>query len=74
MLFGTTLQLGGPIWTEPIHHQEFVHSLLSEVKENKEDFRTYNRIVGLLTVVSEVSLYNCTMKLRVVDAKLAGRG
>ena len=56
VLFGTTLQLGGPIWTEPIHHQEFVSSLLREVKETKEDFKTYDRIVGLLTLVSEVSL------------------
>ena len=49
------MQLGGPIWTEPIHHQEFVRSLLSEVKETEKDFKTYDRIVGLLSVVSEVS-------------------
>ena len=55
-LFHATMQLGGPIWTDPIHHQEFVHNLLREVKESEKDFQTYNRMLGLLTVVSEVSL------------------
>ena len=53
----STLQLGGPIWMDPIHDVEFVKKLLSEVKSSpKGTYKTIDRITGLLTVVSEVSV------------------
>ena len=54
------LQFGGPIWAEPIHDLEFVSGLLSEVKSSPEGtYNTVDRIKGLLTVVSEVSVCAC---------------
>ena len=49
------LQLGGPIWQDPIHNVEFVRSLLDDVKLAKDKYGTHDRMVGLLTVVQEVS-------------------
>lgn len=50
-------QLGGPIWSAPMHDTEFVQGLLEEVQFRAQDYNTAARIKGLLTVISEV---NCT--------------
>ena len=50
------VQLGGPIWSAPIHDAEFVRGLLEEVDTHSEDYHTTSRIKGLLTVVSEVEV------------------
>ena len=54
------VQLGGPIWSAPIHDAEFVRGLLEEVESHSEDYHTVSRIKGLLTVVSEVLV--CTFE------------
>jgi tRNA (guanine26-N2/guanine27-N2)-dimethyltransferase len=46
-------KFGGPIWRDPIHNVEFVKGLLKEVKVNKKDFGTADRITGLLTLIEE---------------------
>ena len=48
------LQLGGPIWSEPIHDQNFVDGLLEEVRKEPSSYQTSERIEGLLNVISEV--------------------
>ncbi len=49
------LQLGGPIWAEPIHDIAFVQKVLSAVSGNPTRFRTSKRIEGVLSMVTEVS-------------------
>jgi len=43
-------QIGGPMWSAPIHDQAFVQSMLDHVGENAKDFATADRITGMLTV------------------------
>ena len=52
-------QLGGPIWSAPMHDAEFVHDLLNEVNVHSQDYYTSARIKGLLTVISEVCMGTC---------------
>ena len=43
---GLTFKIGGPIWSEPMHDETFVKSLLSAVEEEKECYATIDRIIG----------------------------
>ncbi|XP_074649968.1 tRNA (guanine(26)-N(2))-dimethyltransferase-like [Tubulanus polymorphus] len=56
--------LGGPIWSAPLHDMDFVRKLIASVHQNSERFQTANRIIGMMTVVSEelpdVPLYYLT--------------
>uniref|UniRef100_A0A8C2W069 tRNA (guanine(26)-N(2))-dimethyltransferase n=1 Tax=Chinchilla lanigera TaxID=34839 RepID=A0A8C2W069_CHILA len=47
------LQLGGPIWAEPIHDLDFVGRVLEAVSANPCRFHTSERIQGVLSVVTE---------------------
>lgn len=51
---GKKFNMGGPIWSAPIHDQEWVTSILSDVKSMKDRYPAYDRIVALLTTISEV--------------------
>lgn len=46
--------MGGPIWSAPIHDQEWVAAMLANVKSMKEYYPAYERISAVLTTVSEV--------------------
>jgi len=46
-------KIGGPIWSEPIHDMEFLGELLKSVDEEKESYKTFDRIYGALTVMQE---------------------
>lgn len=48
--------MGGPIWSAPIHDQEWVAAILANVKSMKERYPAYERISAVLTTVSEVWL------------------
>lgn len=48
--------MGGPIWSAPIHDQEWVTSMLADVKSMKESYPAYDRISAVLTTISEVPL------------------
>jgi len=56
-----TFQVGGPIWTDPIHNVDFVRSLLDrltgsggrEESVETQRFGTQDRMVGMLSVVAE---------------------
>lgn len=43
---GRKFHLGGPIWSEPIHNQEFVQKVLEKVKQNSEQYKTSERMIG----------------------------
>ncbi|XP_041032837.1 tRNA (guanine(26)-N(2))-dimethyltransferase isoform X2 [Carcharodon carcharias] len=45
--------LGGPIWAEPIHDQDFVKRVLESVEHNPQRFKTSDRILGMLSMVKE---------------------
>jgi tRNA (guanine26-N2/guanine27-N2)-dimethyltransferase len=45
--------MGGPIWSAPIHDQEWVNSILNGVKSMKDRYPAYDRICAVLTTISE---------------------
>lgn len=53
---GKKYNMGGPIWSAPIHDQEWVTSMLADVKSMKDRYPAYDRISAVLTTVSEVRL------------------
>ncbi|KAL1360986.1 hypothetical protein HN51_006365 [Arachis hypogaea] len=50
---GKKFNMGGPIWSAPIHDQEWVTSMLADVKSMKSSYPAYDRISALLTTISE---------------------
>lgn len=47
------------MWGAALHDKNFVRKMLSHVKDNKESFSTSPRMIGMLTVISEV---RCCLK------------
>ncbi|KAL2896112.1 hypothetical protein RDABS01_037896 [Bienertia sinuspersici] len=64
---GKRMNMGGPIWSAPIHDQEWVTSILADVKAMREHYPAYERIVAVLTTISEelpdVPLFLCLHSL-----------
>ncbi|CAN6804599.1 unnamed protein product [Brassica oleracea] len=52
---GKKYNMGGPIWSAPIHDQEWVTSILNSVKSMKDRYPAYERIYAVLTTISEAS-------------------
>lgn len=50
---GFKYHLAGPIWSNPIHDEDFVKRLVAQVDLEGLSFNTYKRIYGLLRVVQE---------------------
>ncbi|KAG6396146.1 hypothetical protein SASPL_142288 [Salvia splendens] len=50
---GKKYNMGGPIWSAPIHDMEWVNSILTDVKSIKERYPAFNKISAVLTTVSE---------------------
>ncbi|KAL3624088.1 hypothetical protein CASFOL_032904 [Castilleja foliolosa] len=50
---GKKYNMGGPIWSAPIHDQEWVTSILADVKSMKNRYPAFNRISAVLTTISE---------------------
>ncbi|XP_052150043.1 probable tRNA (guanine(26)-N(2))-dimethyltransferase 1 [Oryza glaberrima] len=50
---GKKFTIGGPIWSAPIHDQEWVVSTLTEVKSMKDRYPAYDKITSVLTTISE---------------------
>ncbi|CAI9777439.1 unnamed protein product [Fraxinus pennsylvanica] len=50
---GKKYNMGGPIWSAPIHDQEWVTSVLADVKSMKDRYPAYDRISAVLTTISE---------------------
>ena len=53
---GKKYNMGGPIWSAPIHDQEWVTCILEDVKSMKDHYPAYGRISAVLTTISEVCL------------------
>ncbi|KAK2663212.1 hypothetical protein Ddye_001786 [Dipteronia dyeriana] len=50
---GKKFNMGGPLWSAPIHDQEWVTSILEDVKSMKDRYPAYDRISAILTTISE---------------------
>ncbi|XP_059639754.1 tRNA (guanine(26)-N(2))-dimethyltransferase 1 isoform X3 [Cornus florida] len=50
---GKKYNMGGPIWSAAIHDQEWVTSMLADVKSMEDRYPAYDRISAVLTTVSE---------------------
>ncbi|KAJ6793790.1 putative tRNA (guanine(26)-N(2))-dimethyltransferase 2 isoform X1 [Iris pallida] len=69
---GKKFNMGGPIWTAPMHDQDWVLTILANVKAMKERYPAYERISAVLTTISEelhdvplfVSLHNLCATLK----------
>ncbi|CAN6448378.1 unnamed protein product [Victoria cruziana] len=69
---GKRFNLAGPIWSAPIHDQDWISSILSNVISSKDRYPAYDRISAVLTTVSEelldvplyVSLHNLCATLK----------
>jgi tRNA G26 N,N-dimethylase Trm1 len=46
--------MGGPIWSDPIHQQEWAASILSNIRAMSGVFQAYAKISAILTSISEV--------------------
>lgn len=55
---GKKFNMGGPIWSAPIHDQEWVTSILADVKSMKDRYPAYDRISAVLTTISEVCFFS----------------
>ena len=56
---GKKFNMGGPIWSAPIHDQEWVAAILADVKYMKDRYPAYDRISAVLTTISEVCAFPC---------------
>ncbi|KAL0377623.1 UNVERIFIED_CONTAM: putative tRNA (guanine(26)-N(2))-dimethyltransferase 2 [Sesamum radiatum] len=52
---GKKYNMGGPIWSAPIHDMEWVTSILADVKSMKDRYPAFDRITAVLTTISEAS-------------------
>ncbi|KAF8010146.1 hypothetical protein BT93_J0945 [Corymbia citriodora subsp. variegata] len=50
---GKKFNMGGPIWSAPIHDLEWVTSILADLKSMKDRYPAYDRISAVLTTISE---------------------
>ncbi|KAE8808302.1 putative tRNA (guanine(26)-N(2))-dimethyltransferase 1 [Hordeum vulgare] len=50
---GKKFNVGGPIYSAPIHDQDWVLSTLTDVRPMKDRYPAYNKITSVLTTVSE---------------------
>lgn len=46
--------MGGPIWSAPMHDQEWVSSILKNVEGMKERYPAYEKVSAVLRTISEV--------------------
>lgn len=51
---GKKYNMGGPIWSAPIHDQEWVTFILDNVNTMKDRYPAYDKISAVLTTISEV--------------------
>ncbi|KAH9326009.1 hypothetical protein KI387_006187, partial [Taxus chinensis] len=74
---GKKFNMGGPIWSAPIHDSEWVSSTLTNIISLKSCYPAYDRIFAILTSVSEelldvplyVSLHNLCGTLKCTSPK-----
>lgn len=67
---GKKFNMGGPIWSAPIHDQEWVTSILADVKSMTNNYPAYDRISAVLTTISEVCF--CIVYFNSMDITMFG--
>ncbi|WVN88091.1 N2,N2-dimethylguanosine tRNA methyltransferase [Cryptococcus depauperatus CBS 7841] len=50
---GGTMHLGGPLWLGPLQDNEFAKRVLKDIEETEKEYKTYNRMHGMLTLTSQ---------------------
>ncbi|XP_054718129.1 tRNA (guanine(26)-N(2))-dimethyltransferase-like [Uloborus diversus] len=50
----------GPIWSSKLHDKEFVEEVVQMLEQEQEQYKTYKRMIGILTVVLE-ELEDCPL-------------
>ena len=50
---GHKFQVGGPFWIDPIHKPEFLRELLTGLEGRENDFGTFARMKGMLTLAGK---------------------
>ncbi|XP_073293965.1 tRNA (guanine(26)-N(2))-dimethyltransferase 1-like [Primulina huaijiensis] len=50
---GKKYNMGGPVWSAPIHDQEWVTSILADVNSAQDNYPAYDKISAVLTTISE---------------------
>ncbi|XP_010463634.1 PREDICTED: probable tRNA (guanine(26)-N(2))-dimethyltransferase 2 [Camelina sativa] len=76
---GKKYNMGGPIWSAPMHDPEWVTSILSSVNSMKDRYPAYDKISAVLTTVSEelldvplyLSLHNLCATLKCISPSAA---
>ncbi|XP_010558531.1 PREDICTED: probable tRNA (guanine(26)-N(2))-dimethyltransferase 2 isoform X2 [Tarenaya hassleriana] len=76
---GKKYNMGGPIWSAPIHNQEWVTLILNGVKSMKDRYPACDRICAVLTTISEelpdvplfLSLHNLCATLKCTSPSAA---
>lgn len=48
------LQMGGPLWSAPIHDRDFIAGCLKYLETSKHTFATINHMKGMLSLCHEV--------------------
>lgn len=54
---GSRFQIAGPAWIDNTFDKEVLGKLLQFLNENKQNFNSFSRLYGLLTVMNEVLLF-----------------
>jgi len=54
---GRKFIMGGPIWSAPIHDQEWVASIIEDVNRMKSSYPAYEHISAILNTISEVCVF-----------------
>ncbi|OXM81975.1 N2,N2-dimethylguanosine tRNA methyltransferase [Cryptococcus neoformans Bt63] len=50
---GGTMHLGGPLWLGPLQDNEFAKRVIKEIESTEKEYKTYNRMLGMLTLASQ---------------------
>lgn len=50
---GKRFNMGGPIWSEPIHDAEWIDLILKNLKEFKQRYPAFDKVHGVVTAISE---------------------
>ena len=45
--------MGGPIWAQPLHDQQWVNGLLEQMASEAGRYAQYSRLKGILTAAAE---------------------
>ncbi|GMH35110.1 hypothetical protein BSKO_02978 [Bryopsis sp. KO-2023] len=57
---GSQFSIGGPIWAEPLHDERFLKGVLEDIEAEKESYKMFDKIKGMLTTASE-ELSDCPL-------------